>query len=282
MAPLQGRPISSGIGPTQSASRPEIDVLHRLQKAAEATRAQAKEGSSLRVRILQIGVEAEKIQHAACSASEALERLGSMEETLSFALDAAREARNVRTLPVAVLENLQKQVDLAVSCVDCHAQQASFSGSRLFRGGSSIEVGRERFELPSLSSRYIGGNWVSSASPWQVDTGEVEYSQCVASVATGGPNSLEQWADGAANALEAGLAHLGRLRGSLEAFYNANVLPAVSELAVTLANAVATDFKTEGFEEATALLAEIGSELGAAGPGTAAGGEGKGVLRLLE
>ncbi|MCD6405812.1 MAG: hypothetical protein J7M19_08290 [Planctomycetes bacterium] len=285
MADLQGKPVSPRVTPTPGALRPELDLLGHLREAAEAAQPPEDEGqeaSPLRARVLEIGMRAQKVQRAACAASEAMSRLALMEETLLFALEAAREARAARTLPAAVIDGLQTQVDLALNCVDCHARSAAFGGEMLFSGSVSIEMGDQHLELPSLSSGHIGGGWRGDAVFAAVHSGTVEYSQSVASVSSGGPNSLAQWADGAAMALEAGLSQLQRIKGSVEAFYNEKVLPEVGALAVTLANALATGSGGESLDEATALLSHVRDELQQSGLGQATLGDGKSVLRLLE
>lgn len=275
MASVHGQSIPSGIPPLSGPVRGDVDALTRLRKDAGAARlAGEAEPGSLRARVLEIGVRAESVQHAASAARTALSALGSMEEALLFALEAASEAKSAITAPDADLDVLQKQVDLAISCVDGHAQGACFGGEELFGGGGCIVVGQERLELPVLGSVLIGG------SP-DAQEGGVEYSQSVASAASGGPSSLEHWADGAALALEAGLGQVRELRATVDGFYSGKVLPAVGAIAVSLANALATETDNENLESATALLAEIRSELATGGGGEAAVGDGKGVLRLL-
>ncbi len=284
MADLQGKPVSSSVTPTHAALRPEQDLLGRLREAAETVQSSKNENQDagpLRARILEIGMQAQKVQRAACAVSEAISRLASMEETLLFALEAAQEAKAARTLPAEVVDRLQAQVDLALNCVDYHARNAAFGGEKLFSGNVSIEMGNERLELPALSSGRIGG-WRGDAAFARAESGAVEYSQSVASVASGGPNSLAQWAHGAAMALEAGLRQVRRVKNSVETFYNENVLPEVGGLAVTLANALATGSRGESFDEATALLSQVRDELQQSGLDPATLGDGKGVLQLLE
>ena len=238
-----------------------LDVLEGVCVAAGATVRMTPSGEAARRRIMAIGSQAQLLQQAACKTCAALETITAMQEALSFALDAAREALTTRSLPTAALLNLQKQVDLAVNALDWQADCAAFGDCRLFDGDTRIEYKSQRVDLPRLSSVGIGGGWVRSVAFDHLDTGGGEYSQCVASVLDGGPNCLAQWAGGAARALGAGLEFLEKLKSRLDGFYAGTVQPAVGELAVALSNAVATEFEPQGLQEAMAMLAVVKRDL---------------------
>jgi hypothetical protein len=266
------------MAPTPGVSHIELEFLQRLAGGVQKGETEQPQGSILRTRVMEIRARAEGLQQAACRACAAIDAVSAMEEALAFALEAAREARYARTLPTALLARLQAEVDLAISSVDWHARDAAFGGRELFRGGESVELEGHRVELPHLSTERIGGNWVARGEPWRIDTGAVEYSQSIASVGTGGANSLELWPEGAAMALEAGLSQMRETRSVLDEFYRSKVLPGIGELAVTLSNAIAAESVNAGFEEAAALLKDVGKNLADILPKS---GDGKGILKLL-
>ncbi len=279
MAEIQGQPIPPHIEVTPGILHAEIELLGKIATAARAGKSVGEpQADHLRGRVLEIGARAEGLQKAACRARAAVDALSEMENALAFALEAAREARHARTLPTALLARLQTQVDLAICCVDWHGRSASFGGSALFTGGQRIEVEGDGVDLPRLSAEHIGGDWVARGEPWRVETGEVEYSQSIASVGTGCANSLENWPEGAALALESGLAQVRRAKADVEGFYESKVLAAVRELAVTLSNAIAAEPSGASLDQAAALLEAAGSDLTDV---VNRNGDGKGILRLL-
>ncbi len=278
MAEIQGGAIPPHMEPTPGISHVELEFLRRLAGTVQSNGTEQPRTGVLRTRVMEIRARAEGLQQAACRACAAIDAVSAMEEALTFALEAAREARHARTLPTALLERLQAEVDLAISSIDWHARGAVFGGGELFRGGEYVELEGHRVELPRLSVEHIGGNWVGSGEPWRIETGAVEYSQSIASVGTGGANSLELWPEGAAMALEAGLSQLRETRGALEGFYRSKILPAIGELAVALSNAIAAESANSGFEEAAALLEDVGRNLTDILPKS---GDGKGILKLL-
>lgn len=282
MSEIEGRG-ACGAGASGGASLPRIEMVRHLRKVAETitSRGGKAESHPLRLRLGEIGARAEELQHAAGEAGHAVDALSAMEDTLYFALEAAREARGARTLPGEVLEELQKQVDLAVTGLERCCREAAYRGSELLRGGRAIQVGGENFQLPRLSAAGIGGNWVAVSDGSGVSTGEVEYSQSVASVLSGGPNCLERSADGAAMSLESGIEQVSRLRAAVEDFCERTIVPAVGELAVTLTNALACESAPGSFEEAARLLEQVKDDLQAS-PDSSAAKNPRSVLRLLE
>lgn len=249
----------------------------------------------LRALVDEIASRAESIQRNACAACEAASALALMEEALVFARDAAEEARGAASLPVEVLDMLQKEADLAILTVDWLARQATFGGAGLFTGKFAIEAEDERFGLPAISSCHLGGARGDTFAPRVADAARacgVQYSQSVASVLDSGPNSLATWACGAADILTGAVDEVRHLRGRLEEFYRGRVLTAVGNIAVTAANALAMAPRDVGIEEVRAALEHVRQDLARTGVargtgGTAtgaagAGAAGRGVLCLLE
>lgn len=277
MVEIQGQPVPSQLRASGVPRRIQFDIPEGLRTKAAGVDKGPSDG--IRAGVRRIADTAEGVQLAACRLCEALEALGRIGESLEFALEAAREALQARTLPGSALEGLQNQVDLALTGIDWKAESASFAGGDLFTGGAGIECRGERLELPALSCASLGGNWVGSMAALRVETGEIEYSQSVASVLAGGPNSLEQWANGAVMALSAGLEHVKSISGGLQEFYESRIMPAAGELAVALANVLASAPGPQNLEQAWALLDGIGGEMDEGSTGAAA--DGRGLLELL-
>jgi len=262
------------------------NALHRLRSEMAAAKPPDLQrlDASLRAGMMEIADRAERLQQGACAALEAGRALGEIREALVFALEAAREAKHARTLPPDALQGLQDQVDLALTSVDGVAKGAKFSGRQLLGGGFAIEAGGGRLELPSVSSHNLGGAKVGflgepNAAP---TAGSVEYSQSIASVGGGGPNSLTVCADGAVDALEAGLAEVRALEASVERFYGERILPQAADLAVSVANAIASVPGRDDLEAVISLLVEVKADFQKLGGRGAAASNGREVLRLLE
>jgi len=274
---IQGQSVPSDFRITHPGEI-RFDIPRHLYRAASEETGTVLAGG-LRARLKNLADRAQKVQLAACRISRALDALGRIEQSLSFALEAAHEARQARTLPAGALEALQSQVDLSIGGADWEATGASFGGNRLFSGAVRIECGGQDVQLPALSAASIGGNWVTSMAAVRVETGEIEYSQSVASVFSGGPNCLEQCAEGAVMALSAGLDHVRGLAARLQRFHETAILPAAGELAVALANAVASETAPGNLDEAAALLEKMGGE--ARDPRAEGIGDGGGLFELL-
>ena len=103
MAEFKGEMSPSAAGAGPSSIRPEIDAIHRL-RAVVSTQSGPVESDALRTRVMEVGVRAELLQQAACKTCAAIDALTSMEESLLFALDAAREAMQARSLPAGALD----------------------------------------------------------------------------------------------------------------------------------------------------------------------------------
>jgi len=280
--------VTGGAIPPISQGHPELKAISKLTSALKQTHAEdATAGSSLRARMREIGRKAERVQITAGTACQALEVLSNIEDALAFALEAAREAGATRSLPHEALEELQKQIDVAVHCIDGLARQASFAGSRLFCGETSVGLARDRLQLPKLSAECLGTTVVTGMFAARKSTAaqkdlRIEYSQSLASVASGGPNSLAFWADGAVTVLGAGLEQVRDIKRSVAHFYRRDVLPAVKDLTVTVANALAIDAHVENLEEVQRLLAQLRKELSTGKARGTAGVPGNNVLKLLD
>ena len=274
---IQGQSVPSQLRASDVPQRIQFDIPEGL-RGKEAPGETGPSGD-LRAGVRRIADTAQEVQLAGCRLCEALDTLGRIGESLEFALEAAREAQQTQTLPSSVIEGLQGQVDLALTGIDRQAESASFAGGELFTGGADIECGGERLDLPALSCASIGGNWVGSMVALRVETGAIEYSQSVASVLAGGANSLEQWADGAVSALSAGLEHVRSISGTLREFYDSRIMPAAGELAVALANILASESSPQNLEQAWALLDGISGEMNEGSALAAA--DGRGLLELL-
>ncbi len=277
MVEIEGQSGPSSFPPASRAHRVRLEIPERVAEAALDQGASAS--SELRARIRTVADRAEAVQLAACRLTRAIDALEAIEQGLFFALEAAREALQAQTLPEEAVRALQSQVDLALGGVDWESTHASFGGLSLFTGSLSIECGEEKVDLPALSTASLGGSWVTSMAAEYLDTGEIEYSQSVASVIDGGPNCLEQHADGAVMALSAGIEHVRALRDELQGFNESMVLPAAGEIAVALANVIASRTTPESLSEAAALLEDMTGEI----TGDMAGGQidGRGLLELL-
>ena len=154
----------AGAVPPMRFEHPEIGALARLARALdEAGAARRAPEGSMRARVGEIGRKAEEVQLAAGITCQAIEVLGEIEEALVFARDSAEEARSLRSMPASGVDLLQKQVDLAVNCVDYLAAEASFAGRRVF-AGECIEAGAASVTLPRFSSDKIGARAVSRPS----------------------------------------------------------------------------------------------------------------------
>jgi hypothetical protein len=277
-------------GPSVSPNTPSGPLPPRLdarspRKSPETPRPEqipAQEGQfDTRVLLAQISSRALAIQRSASAARKAMETLGQIEDAFVFALDAAREAQTARSLPEEALSALQSQVDLAVSSVDCVASWTAYGDRAIFGGDFALEVDSEKFGMPRLSSRDLGGN-ASAGGAWASYGVGLPYSQSVASTMSGGPNSLLVWAGGASDVLAAGLAKVREVRRDLEAFYENAIVPKVAALAVALANGVASATNAGNLSEATSILGEVRRELQKTPYGAGGIKRADGVLRLLE
>lgn len=286
MSEITSPDIASAHAPPRSYGHAVLKNISALKGTLENVESRkGTAGKELCARIREIGTEAEGVQVAAGSTCRALDALASIEEALVFALDAASEARDARSLPEDALLELQKQVDLAVNCVDAFAEEASFGKRQLFCGESRVESSRQRLHLPRLSSETIGDVSVSGAMPrlkaeWPV--AKVEYSKSVASASCGGPNCLMFWADGATTVLSAGVEQVRAMQETLSEFYHSEVLPSVKDLAVTVANALASEFRVEDAEEVTRLLQSLRREMEKSGKAASPPAPREMVLRLLD
>jgi hypothetical protein len=282
MAEITGPNVTPGAGRQLPAGQTDSTSGRKSQKSQAAgapPAAAVSQAEAIRKVLAEVGARAETIQRSALAAQRAIETLGEIEDAIVFALDAAKEATAARGLPEGALGALQGQVDLAITSVDRLAAGAACGGARLFDGKFAVEAEGERIALPQLSSQFLGG--ATKAEITHSGDG-VEYSQSIASAASGGPNSLLFWADGAAQALSTGLATVRELKASVESFYNQRILPSAGNLAVTLANTLAAAPHGENVDEVMKALTGVRRELqrGGAAPGGA--GAARSVLRLLE
>lgn len=282
MTDMRGPSVSPNTPTGPLPSRVESRGPRRPAAAPPVGSAPAQEGQlDTRALFAQISARALSVQRCASAARKAIETLGQIEDAFVFALDAAKEAETARSLPEEAVSSLQAQLDLAVSCVDCVASRATYADKAIFAGDFALEVDSERYEVPQLSSRALGGS-ASAGGAWASYGVGLQYSQSAASTVSGGPNSLLVWAGGAANALAAGLAKVREVRQGLEAFYENKIVPRVAALAVALANGVASETNAGSLAEATSILGEIRRELQKSPYGATGVKRSDGVLRLLE
>ncbi len=236
--------------------------------------------NSIRVEMLRIAERAESLQKNAGVVRTAIETLGRMEDTIRFALDAATEAVTARSLPDGAVKALQNQLDLAVHNLDHTISMAVAAGAPLFSGDFEITLDQETLSLPRLGAHLLGGlSGFESFSSAAADA--VPYSQSIASAASGGPNSLACCCDGAAGALRAGLEKIRDIKGSLERLYRERILPGVSDIAVTMANALASQHSRDDLDEVYALIADVRMEFDEE-PLAGDSARAQSVLRLLE
>jgi len=284
MTDIGGQNIIPGIPksfPVGDVSKKTAKLAGKVPERVDAGLLPQAPQTSLRARLIEISVRAEAVQRSAGAIRKALEALSSIEDTIRFARDAAEEARSARGLPDGAVSTLQGQVDLAINCVDCLASKAQFGGQDLFTGDCCLEVDGERVRLPRLSSQTLG---TTAGMGWDYAfrAGRVEYSQSIASASSGGPNSLAFWADGATEALAAGLDRVQELKGALERFYEKQILPRVSDLAVTMANALASDSREGDLDRVMEMLGEVRREFHRSAPDGPSAERAGSVLRLLQ
>lgn len=269
MTQIQGSAGTPGFT-GHAAGHAEPGVVGRLGNSLERLRLpEMSDTPSLRYRISEIGDRAREVQIAAGTAHQAIDTLTAVEQALVFALDPAREARDARSLPEAALSEMQKQVDLAINAVDGLAGAATFAGQAMFDGSGALGVSSRRLELPRVSSQTLGA----------AGAGAVDYSRSVASAGNGGPNSLTSWADGAVTVIEGGLEQVRRMRDAIDGFYTQAVLPAVTDIDVMLANALATNSRADKLDDAISLLAGMAGDVAGGASEPLAGDS---VVRLLD
>ncbi len=278
MSEMNGPDPAPGLATPAANLRPELLALRKLRGALPAAGSPEPQ-TPLRAKIMEIGRSAEAVQLAAGVVCRAVDALEQMERALAFALDSALEARSARSLPEAAVEQLQGQVDLAINTVDRVASEASFGGRRLFVGRPVGGV-----TLPRLSAAAIGMRKVSDVlapTPGDCSTRPADYSQSVASAGSGGPNSLANWAAGAAMVLSGGAREVATLRRQLVDFYNNSVVRSVKDIAVSISNAIAATSQPHDVEEAMRLVEEAHGAFNEDAPGPDVL-SGEGLLRLLD
>ena len=246
--------------------------------AKDAAAAQPEQQDLRRAVLAAVSARAATAQRCALAAKTAIEVLSQVEGAVAFALDAASEASSMRTLPDEAVNLLQWQVDTAVSAVDSLCGGAACGGERLFDGRFTLRGGGGEFKLPEVSSRSLGGASRAEIRMWGDG---VEYSQSIASAATGGPNGLSYFAGGAAQAFSTGLAKVREIREGVARFYDERVVPALSDAAVALANVLAVETHPPDVAEVARLFDGLRGDPAAARE-TAAAPQAGAVLRLLQ
>ena len=278
MSDIRGREVTGGTPAGPPVQRADAAARRKAVEAPAQSDPTQAASSHLRARLMELGATAETLQRNAVALQKAISTLDNLHDTLRFALDAAKEAMSGRTVAPGAVDQLQQQLDLAINAIDCEAAGCSFAGTRLFDGAFSVELDGEKVSLPKLSAQDLGG---PPSGTWQdYSSGRIEYSQSVASAASGGPNSLSMWAEGAAGVFTAALGKVGMLKASLDEFYGRTILPRAATLAVSMANALASNPRLEDASHVAEILAQL--ESGLRTSGAAADGRPSNVLRLLE
>jgi flagellin-like hook-associated protein FlgL len=280
MSDIRSRDVTGGTPASSPVQRADAAARRKAVEAPAVAQSDPMQTvpSHLRARLMELGATAETLQRNAVALQKAIGTLDNLQNTLRFALDAAKEAATGRTMAPGAVDQLQQQLDLAINSVDCEATSCAFSGQRLFDGAFSVELDGEKVSLPRLSAQDLGG---PPSGTWQDYSSEqVEYSQSIASAASGGPNSLSMWAQGAAGVFTAALDKVSTLKNSLGSFYDQTILPQAAKLAVSMANALASNPRLEDASHVAEILAQLKSGLRT--NGAAEDGRPANVLRLLE
>jgi len=285
MTEIRGHKVGQGpsLPPVGGPSEPESGRKpYEAAGQAESPDSMTFAYAGPRAELADISTSVLAVQRSAGAVRKALATLEEIDAAMVFALDAAQEATAARSLPGRVVDALQFQLDLAINCIDAAASRASFGESLLFDGAFSLDAGDRQAALPRVSTLDLGSAGTPGMDSWGAHETSVQYSQSIASAASGGPNSLADCADGAARAFAAGLARVREIRQALTAFHEEAIVPRARELAVTLANTVASGSGTGSIDEATKVLSAVRRELQRSSSETAGVDRADSVLRLLE